>query len=248
MKRILITLGLFVLVAGALSAATATIVQTTGTVTVQQYAGGPWVAAYSGVRLTEGSSLSTGYGAGVLVRIDPSGSVVRLNQFTTVSVSKLASSPTSLDTSVSLRSGSMRAVVKSTPQFRSRFSVRTPVATASVRGTIPEISHWDGVGTSITYLAGSGWVTSYRGRVLLLGRYQSSQVGADGGASSAGEEANRGQAVGRNLVDLTPDELRSLMKNVRNRFSDGGGELLDRFRDFRRRIVTKLTIFVPTKI
>jgi len=220
--------------AAALSGASARIISLRGRVSVRPYAGARWVGARVGMTLGRGAVVSTGYGSAALVQITPSWTMVRVNQFTTVSISSLSQSKGSINTSLRLQMGTVRAVVKSSAQLRSRFRISTPVATASVRGTIPEVSHFPGQGTIIRYLQGSGFVISRRGRMQLLSRGQSSRTGRGGHSSTPFQEAALRAASGSILSQLTPGELALLSEGFHGGLPalgpQGGRRILNQFR------------------
>jgi len=212
MKQMLTALTtLLFLVAETLSAASARLVTVRGRVSVRRYAGAPWVRARRGMTLRKGAVISTGYAAAALIRITPGWTMVRVNQFTTTSISRLSSSRKTVRTSFRLRIGTVRAVVKSSRKIHHRFRISTPVATASVRGTIPEVSHFPGQGTIISYLKGSGFVISKKGRIQLLRKGQFSRVSRRG-SSTPFQEALLKRAAGTIQQNLTPGELSLLSK------------------------------------
>ena len=126
-------------------------------------------------------------------------------------ISRLAGRRRTVRTSLRLRIGTVRAVVKSTRKIRHRFRISTPVATASVRGTIPEVSHFPGQGTRIAYLKGSGFVISKKGRMQLLRRGQFSRV-TGRGSSTPFQETQLKNAAGTIQQNLTPGEREILSK------------------------------------
>ncbi|HPH02901.1 MAG TPA: FecR family protein [Spirochaetota bacterium] len=216
------------------AAATATVVQVQGRVSIRSGASGPWVTARSGMTLPEGASITTGYQSAVTLRIAPTGSVVRLNQFTTVSVASLGQSGNTVNTTLKLKMGTVRAVVRNTVNERSSFVVSTPVATASVRGTIPEISHFPDSGTRIAYIEGSGYVSNKKGRLQLLARNQRSTVSTKGTTSTALQEAGKRRATAAIQLNLTPAEQEALFRPGRGRSGDPGMGGRDFIRDLQK--------------
>jgi len=214
------------------AAASASVVQIVGKVSVRSSDAAPWVAATPGMALVKGASVTTGFQSAVVVKIEPTGSVVRLDQFTTVSVASLGQTGDQVDSKLDLKMGTVRAVVKNTPAARSRFEVSTPVATASVRGTIPEISYSPSMGARIVYLQGSGTVRSVNGRVQLLARSQSSRVNSRGQATGALQEANRTRAVAAVDWNLSAAEENVLMNDNTSLIGTGSAnEMRDTLRE-----------------
>lgn len=246
MKKIIIALALGIFFASGLLGATATIVKVKGTVNVRRSAGSPWIMARVGMTISKGGSISSGFAAAALVKIKPSGSVVRVDQFTTMRFSQLASSGSQVRTTLKLQIGSVRAVVKSTARMRSKFRISTPVATASVRGTIPDVSHYPDTGTTITYIRGFGTVQSLRGRLQLLSLGQQSRVNNQGGATTPFDEAHRPYGIGTIGFNLTPAERDALFRNVSARIYSAESGIRDRLRRFKKQLKLKDQAFDPS--
>lgn len=217
-KYVLITALLFVSM--ELFGVRATVVRTSGSVKVRRGTG--WVKAARGMVLPAGATISTGFRAAAVVRIMPTGTMVRVNQFTTVSINKLGQQGKTVATRLKLKVGTVRAVVKNTVKSRSRFSISTPVATASVRGTIPEVSHFPGIGTRVAYLQGHGTVMNRRGRVQILRRMQQSSVGRSGVPTTAADELKKKQAAAAIRFNLNPVEEGVIFRDSGNRFGAAG--------------------------
>lgn len=249
MKRIFVfSICFFAIAAVSLeAAASATVVQVQGKVSIRTGSSGPWVAVRSGMTLSQGASIATGYQSAVTLRILPTGSVVRLNQFTTVSVDALGQTGKTVNTTLRLKMGTVRAVVKNTVNERSRFVVATPVATASVRGTIPEVSHFPDTGTRITYLQGSGYVLSKKGRLQLLARNQSSSVSMEGEATTASQESGSNLATAAIKLNLTSAE-RAALSNPHGALSGLGLSGRDSIRDLQKQRYTRRTLVGPTML
>ena len=250
MKKIsILTVIILLVLSTSLAAAGASILTVQGRVSVQQRPGAGWTQAYAGMQLGQGATVSTGYGAAALLRITPGTTVFRVNQFTTMSISTLTSGKGGVNTGLTLRMGTIRAVVKSTPTLRSRFQISTPVATASVRGTIPEVSHFPGVGTSIAYLQGSGFVRSLRGRMQLLGVGQRSRTGGDGQSTTPFQEAYLKSAAGSVLQQLTPGARSLLAEGIRGALAAFGPQGVGRtLQQFRKRITILSGAYDPTPL
>ena len=120
MKKWTLTLGIFLFAATVLAGAQATVLTARGRVSIRQ--NGRWARAYTGMRLNAGAVISTGYGSAALLRITPGWTMVRVNQFTTVSISRLAHNKQTVSTGLKLRMGTIRAVVRSSSTLKSRRS------------------------------------------------------------------------------------------------------------------------------
>lgn len=231
MKRIIISMAALLCSYG-LFGATATVVRVQGSVKIRRPAG--WVNAVPGMVLSSGATVSTGFRAAAVVRIMPTGTMVRVNQFTTVSISRLSQQGGTVSTGLQLKVGTVRAVVRNTVASRSRFSISTPVATASVRGTIPEVSHFPGFGTRVAYLQGHGTVMNRRGRIQILRRMQQSSVGRSGVPTTAAEELQKKRAAAAMQFNLNPVEQGVIFREGNNRFGPGGpavGQFFNNIKD-----------------
>jgi hypothetical protein len=138
MKRIYIGLLLLMGAAllGAQTAPEAVIQEITGTVEVKGPGSAEWKAAAAGQALDRASFVSTGFRSTVLIRIGNSSIMVR--PLTRMSVEELAADQKGERVILNLRAGRIRANVAPPVGGTVSFSVRSPMATASVRGTVFE--------------------------------------------------------------------------------------------------------------
>ncbi len=137
--------------ASGIYAATATVVSVTGKVEVNRE--NAWVAVEANSTIEEGEIISTGFNSEALIRYN--NSVMRLGPLTRITLEKLASSEKKDDVSVYVSTGAVRSTVKHTENKRVTYTVRNPVAVASVRGT------------DFLFI-GTGKTTCYNGAVALL--------------------------------------------------------------------------------
>lgn len=112
-------------------AANATVVSVTGKVEVNR--NDNWVELKPNSTIAEGEVISTGFNSEALIRYN--NSVMRLGPLTRITLEKLATSEKKDDVSVYVSTGAVRSTVKHTENKRVTYSVRNPVAVASVRGT-----------------------------------------------------------------------------------------------------------------
>ena len=113
----------------------AKVVSVTGKVEVQTN-GSSWKTVKAGDRLTKGSVISTGFKSSAKISID--NTTVDLGPLTRITVEKLASNDVKDETNLYLDTGKVKAEVKKNSAKKVDFKVSSPVATASVRGTIIE--------------------------------------------------------------------------------------------------------------
>lgn len=141
MKKFLSVLAAFTLGALAFSL-DATVVKTSGKVEVQK--GTNWVAVKEGDVLGKGAVISTGFKSEATLKIRDS--VVTVAALTRMTIEQIVEKPGKDETRIFLDTGSLKSNVKHTADRRTGFTVRSPVATASVRGTEFTIS--TGFGTT----------------------------------------------------------------------------------------------------
>lgn len=125
---------LLILTAAALPlvAQTATVTRVSGKVEVMP-PGGRWTAMKAGDRLPMGATVSTGFRSSAVLLVGRS--EISVLALTRMSVEDLAEDQSSATTTLSLRTGKVRAQVRSTEGKTMDFRLRSPVSTAAVRGT-----------------------------------------------------------------------------------------------------------------
>ena len=109
----------------------AKVLSVTGKVEVKKE--NTWVALSKGDILQKGQMISTGFKAKAVLQI--AGSKLTVNQLTRLTIEQLVSNEKKDETQVYIESGNVDADVASQSGKRVGFKVRSPVATASVRGT-----------------------------------------------------------------------------------------------------------------
>jgi len=131
-SRILI---LFALAAGFVSAqiSEAVILEMYGTVELKTSGAADWVAAKEGDRIAKGTMVSTGFKSGAILAVGNSTVVVR--PLTRLSLTELINRDETETINLNLNSGRIRANVNPPAGSKASFSVQTPMAVASVRGT-----------------------------------------------------------------------------------------------------------------
>lgn len=128
----------FIMAGFTVSAATmdATVVSVKGKAEVMQ--GSSWEALSVGNTLHKGDVIQTGFKSELIIKIkDSTVSVASLSRIT---IEQLAEKSDKDETRLFLDTGSLRSDVKRTEDRRVGFTVRSPVATASVRGTVMEVT------------------------------------------------------------------------------------------------------------
>jgi hypothetical protein len=121
-------------------AARVVIRETSGTVEVKESSTGDWVPARPGQNVSRSAELSTGFRSTAVLEVG--NSVVMVQALTRLTVDEILASSGDERVNINLRVGRVRADVKPPAGGRTEFTVRSPSATASVRGTVFE---FDGV-------------------------------------------------------------------------------------------------------
>lgn len=147
-KRFFIKALLLLISIVPLMAVTGEIVAVKGKAEIKQ--NGRWLSAQKGTKIIGGNVLSTGFKSELTLKID--GSVIIVKPMTRLTIEEIVQKNEAVSSEVYLNVGSVKADIKPASTKKVEFKVKTPVATASVRGTSGEISA-DGllIGTSGTW-------------------------------------------------------------------------------------------------
>ncbi|MBN1686119.1 MAG: FecR domain-containing protein [Spirochaetales bacterium] len=95
--------------------------------------GGVWTSARVGDIIPLGATISTGFKSSAVLAVG--GSEISVLALTRMSIEDLTETSDSVTTSLNLRTGKVRASVRSTEGKSTDFTLRSPVSTAAVRGT-----------------------------------------------------------------------------------------------------------------
>lgn len=159
MKRIIICALVIAVFAGTarLAALDGQVVAVSGKVEFQD-AKGIWKALKAGDAIVAGTMISTGFKSEATVKLGAS--VLTIRPLTRMTLTQLVEKSDTVDTELYLEVGNVKAEVNSLEGKKNGFSVKSPVATASVRGTVFEV----GVG-EITVLEGTVAVQTGIGQI-----------------------------------------------------------------------------------
>ncbi len=183
MKRISILIFLIVISASFAYAATITAVKGN----VQYKTGNTWTAVEEGQTLPLGAVISTSFKSEAVIDLGSSEIVVK--QLTRMSINELSEKNKTVNTKLNMRLGRIKADVKTSKGLKHNFTIKTPVSTAAVRGTI---LYFDGVNI---------WVP--RGKVIVTNKRKQSASYKDGErGSSTGNNPPEGGKSGRVKVFL----------------------------------------------
>ncbi|MDR1058008.1 MAG: FecR family protein [Treponema sp.] len=188
MKKTMLVLALL-LAAAALFAQEAVIREIWGIVEVKEPGAAAWSPAIRGQALGQNVMISTGFRSGAVIAVG--NSTLSVQPLTRLGLEELVRAGGIERAAINLRAGRIRAEVKPPAGMKTDFKIRSPTATASVRGTILE---FDGAVLKVD-----------EGRVRL--------TGGDGAGTyvAAGHEAKTDIETGRTVgaaeqarEDLTP--------------------------------------------
>jgi len=197
MKHLIVTI--FFLITAALVFAQspqATIREMTGTVELKQSGSSDWKPAKPGDRLEESTMISTGFRSTAILAVGSSTLTVR--PLTRLSLESLMSMDNTETINVGLGAGRINVDVKPPAGSKANFTVTTPSATASVRGTIFELDPENirVIEGNVMYRPGGGNSSAAlkaQARQVMVINGQSSQITSTGTAANPYTlaEANR---------------------------------------------------------
>jgi hypothetical protein len=138
----------------------ARVIEAHGTVELQDEGSAEWRAAMAGDSIGKNTVVSTGFKSSALITLGDSRVIVRA--LTKLTLEELVQRNGAEEIGLYLRAGRIRAEVRPPEGLSSAFTVRSPIATASVRGTDFEFdtSHLY-VETGLVLLEGAGGQTVY---------------------------------------------------------------------------------------
>lgn len=131
-RKIIALLAIF-FITGQIFAENARVTYIKGKVEVSKDNRDSWIPLKVGDQLSESDVISTGFQSEV--KIEFSGSIMTLGAVTRITLEKLAESTSKDDVSLYLKTGVVRSKVTHPDEKRVSYTVKTPIAVASVRGT-----------------------------------------------------------------------------------------------------------------
>lgn len=138
---------------------------------------GQWQPAEPGLTISRGTYISTGFNSKMVLELGAS--TLEVKALTRMQLEQIVENNDSLDTDLFLEVGKVEADVQSTEGLRNNFKLRSPMATAAVRGT------------SFVFDGFTLWVTE--GTVVL-----SNRVGQNRGVSAGQESSTDGYSAPSN--------------------------------------------------
>ncbi len=137
MKKTSAVVAFILLTAGSLFAFDATVVQATGKTEILK--GEAWQPLSQGDTVRKGDVIQTGFKSQVILKIKES--TVTMDSLSRLTVEQLAEKGTTDETRLFLDTGSLKSDVQKSENRRVGFTVKSPVATASVRGTMLTVAN-----------------------------------------------------------------------------------------------------------
>ncbi len=147
LKKLLISLFISITAITTANAAVmqATVLSAKGKTEVQKGTG--WVPLKAGSVLNKGDVIQTGFKSELILKIK--NTTVTVAPLSRITIEQLAEKGNKDDTRLFLDTGSLKSDVKKTEDRRVGFTVRSPVATASVRGTVIGVANKFGNVTAV---------------------------------------------------------------------------------------------------
>ena len=159
---------------------TAVVKNVSGKVEVKS-PGGTWKKAAAGMKLQKGYYISTGFKSEAVLVLGDSQVVVK--QLTRMELEELVEKQGTVHTGLNLRVGRVRAQVSSSKGLKQKFTLKSPISTAAVRGTEFEYD-----GRNLTVYKGTVAFTNPLGQGRLVRAGGASRMLSGGGLPRSAEE------------------------------------------------------------
>ena len=172
MKKIIFMITTLLMSAVCIYGQQVVVKETTGRVEFQ-IPGGRWNPVEKGTEIPVSSTISTGFQSRAV--LESPRSTIIVQPLTRLTIDELQSRSSGSTTSLSLRTGRISAVVKKNEAEPTRFQVRSPIATAAVRGTEFTFN-----GYQLIVESGLVAFSSDNGRVITVPIGGSSEISEDG--------------------------------------------------------------------
>jgi hypothetical protein len=178
---------LILIPAGLAFAQTATLVDFKGKVELMK-PGAAWAAAVKGMRIDKGMTISTGFNSSATLQLGDS--IVLAKALTRLTLDELVRKENTVQTSLNLRVGKVRAEVKSSQGLAQDFKLKSPVSTAAVRGTTIE-----GDGENTVCIIGTVSVSNAAGQARTIGGGEQTKVSGSDAPKAAEQTKAESAAV-----------------------------------------------------
>jgi hypothetical protein len=192
--------------------------------------GNQWLDLTPGMKLAQGTKVSTGINSNVVLNIN--GDTITIRQMSMIKIEENSLSTTESNTKIGLKRGGLNARISKLKTLKTSFKVSTPVATSSVRGTQEEIFYGPGTGMMVKVLEGEIFTENRFGaNNFIRGRLEFKQNNHKSSPNNiAGNliDETKGGLVGnltdeeRQYLELSSD-LPNTPGQLPQRFFQGGG-------------------------
>ena len=207
-----------VMAAAAITAASAsniqaTVLSTKGKTEVMK--GTSWTPLKIGSIIEKGDVIQTGFKSELILKIK--NTTVTVSPLSRITIEQLASKGNKDETRLFLDTGSLKSDVKKTEGRRVGFTVRSPVATASVRGTIFGVTN--GFGNTTTVAGYDGVTASSKNKTIAkpeIAAEGSDEAISDGelGAGSTLNRKSQKTVFKKNSIITPKDNAKSDSTNI----------------------------------
>ena len=207
-----------VMAAAAITAASAsniqaTVLSTKGKTEVMK--GTSWTPLKIGSIIEKGDVIQTGFKSELILKIK--NTTVTVSPLSRITIEQLASKGNKDETRLFLDTGSLKSDVKKTEDRRVGFTVRSPVATASVRGTIFGVTN--GFGNTTTVAGYDGVTASSKNKTIAkpeIAAEGSDEAISDGelGAGSTLNRKSQKTVFKKNSIITPKDNAKSDSTNI----------------------------------
>ena len=171
MKKIIIAVFLITMITAGVFCQTGTIRELSGEVELKHAGSSSFVKASAGDTVARDTIVSTGFRSTAVIAIGSS--VITVRPLTRLSLAEIQSADNTESVNVNLQAGRVRVEVKPPAGTKANFSVQSPSATASVRGT--------------TFESDTDNVKVRDGKVTFKGKNGPPVIVTTGGASGIGK-------------------------------------------------------------
>ena len=211
--RLFVFTGVFLLVLGLPGFSqdrTAQVQSMTGKVEMQLSATSPWTEVSPGTTIPLGATISTGFRSTAVLQVGPA--VLEVQALTRMRLDELVQREGLLQTELFLPVGRIKADVQSEQGLQQEFRLRSPVATAAVRGTSFEFD-----GQNLTVITGQVFVTNNQGQGTSVSQGESTSVPEDDAPPTPQEQAEQAVQVAVSTgIDSVENVLSEILTVVRS--------------------------------
>ena len=179
---------LFILITASLFAQTGMIRELSGTVELKASGARDYVPAKSGDQVREDTVISTGFKSSALVAVGSA--LITVRPLTRLTLTEISATSGAETLNVNLQAGRVKVDVNPPAGTRAAMSVKSPIATASVRGT------------SFEFDTRNLWVN--HGKVSFSGKKGHMRMVNGGGTSKLDEDGKAADPINIKISELLP--------------------------------------------